>query len=320
VAGQEIIIASSSLDERTCAPVAEMLEARGFSVINYQADKVADGSVKLDVRINDQGTNIKYDGQDFHPDQVAAGWYRRPMQFIVRHQDPAVGHAIDQERNVLQHALWDMVPGRAWLNPPREMRVAEQKLTQLVLAQEIGFTIPDTVVTNSWDSIAEALPEDIIFKPSQGKYYRDGELMTTYTRAAKNLPGNLPVHTLAFPGIWQPQLAKTREWRITAVGEHFFDAAIYTADEAKVDWRYRQLRGDLVEFRNEQFPDAAKDMCRQYLGRMGLRFGAFDFIENDNGLTFLECNVNGQFGWLEDRLGMPISAAITDELATIATS
>ena len=58
-----------------------------------------------------------------------------------------------------------------------------------------------------------------------------------------------------------------------------------------------------------------------HLGRFGLRFGSFDFIEDHDGkITFLECNANGQYRWLEQGLGFPISNAITDELARIADS
>lgn len=52
---------------------------------------------------------------------------------------------------------------------------------------------------------------------------------------------------------------------------------------------------------------------------MGLKFGAFDFIETAPGeVIFLECNSNGQYGWLEETLGLPISHAIADELIKIA--
>lgn len=52
-----------------------------------------------------------------------------------------------------------------------------------------------------------------------------------------------------------------------------------------------------------------------FLDGMGLGFGAFDFIETPHGgIVFLGCNPSGQFSWLEEQLGLPISAAIADEL------
>jgi hypothetical protein len=52
---------------------------------------------------------------------------------------------------------------------------------------------------------------------------------------------------------------------------------------------------------------------------MGLKFGAFDLVERPDGqIVFLECNPNGQYGWLEEDLGLPISESIAAELVNIA--
>lgn len=75
-----------------------------------------------------------------------------------------------------------------------------------------------------------------------------------------------------------------------------------------------------VRFEHGEFPLALQRKCRKYLRVFGLRFSAFDFVENSKGdITFLECNTNGQYGWLENELGMPISRAIADELESIAS-
>lgn len=68
-------------------------------------------------------------------------------------------------------------------------------------------------------------------------------------------------------------------------------------------------------------PEGIDERCVQYLGQMGLGFGAFDFIERPDGeVVFLECNPNGQYGWLEEALEIPVSAAIANELVKIAKS
>jgi glutathione synthase/RimK-type ligase-like ATP-grasp enzyme len=105
---------------------------------------------------------------------------------------------------------------------------------------------------------------------------------------------------------------------VTAVGEKVFSAAIYTDASAKDDWRRLQTTA-AVQFRKETLPEGVDEHCVQYLGKMGLKFGAFDFIETPDGeVVFLECNPNGQYGWLEEELGLPISEAVTLELIKIA--
>ena len=49
---------------------------------------------------------------------------------------------------------------------------------------------------------------------------------------------------------------------------------------------------------------------------MNLNFGCFDFIKAKNDhYYFLECNPNGQWMWLEEDLGMPISESIANYLS-----
>jgi hypothetical protein len=44
-------------------------------------------------------------------------------------------------------------------------------------------------------------------------------------------------------------------------------------------------------------------------------YGAFDFsIDRDGGWWFLECNPNGQWGFITEATGIPIASAIADLL------
>jgi glutathione synthase/RimK-type ligase-like ATP-grasp enzyme len=174
-------------------------------------------------------------------------------------------------------------------------------------------------VTNKWQAIHDHLPSHIILKMWRGIFFEGNDVKCLYTTPLRNTPDALPINTLPFPGIWQPFLGnKRREWRITVVGKDFFDAAIYTSPDAKDDWR-RHVLGKGAEFRNEPFPDELKDKCLALLEESGCRFGCFDFIEDDEGcITFLEMNPNGQYYWLEEDLGLPISKAIARELVSIA--
>ncbi len=53
------------------------------------------------------------------------------------------------------------------------------------------------------------------------------------------------------------------------------------------------------------------------MNRLGLRFGALDFLVTPDGeWYFLEINPNGQWAWIEQETGLPISDAIADALLT----
>ena len=313
-----VLIASSSLDKPTWGPVAEELDKRGYDVIAYEADRVASGTVPLAVHVGECGMKISYDHRLIDFRDIKAAWRRRPAMFAPDQLDWATQLRLDEERNNVQASLWSAVPQKAWFNSQENMRRAEDKLAQLVVAHSVGFKTPQTLITNSWKAIENSLPKDIILKMNFGVLYTAHDIRTLYTTKFANEPDGLPTGNNPFPGYWQPYLEKAREWRITAVGNQTFDAAIYTDPDAKDDWRNPE-HDDGVTYKKERFPAEYQEKCLRFLGRFGLRFGAFDFVEDREGnVTFLECNTNGQYAWLEDQLGLPISAAIASELDTIA--
>lgn len=107
---------------------------------------------------------------------------------------------------------------------------------------------------------------------------------------------------------------------MTVVGEEVFAATIYTDESAKDDWRKLQT-SEAVQFKSESLPNEISEQCILYLKTMGLKYGAFDFIETSDGeMVFLECNSNGQYGWLEQELGFSISNAIASELIKITSN
>jgi glutathione synthase/RimK-type ligase-like ATP-grasp enzyme len=112
---------------------------------------------------------------------------------------------------------------------------------------------------------------------------------------------------------------KDFEARVTVVGRELFPCRIDTAhldpDKGGTDWRAGYTHG-LVHSRYTP-PEAVSAFCREYLEDVGLHFGCFDFIvDGDGSHWFLECNPNGQWMWIEEETGLPISAAIAEQLAT----
>src|SRR5262249_4399348 len=138
-----ILIASSSLDEPDWRSVAAILGDRGYSVVMYEADKVAYGTVPLEIKVTrDAGLHVYYNGCQLCLEAVVSAWYRRPTMVSREQEDKARQLTLDTERRKAQYPLWATVPERAWLSSPQRILHAEHKLTQLVLAREVGFDIP----------------------------------------------------------------------------------------------------------------------------------------------------------------------------------
>lgn len=283
--------------------------------MTYLADKVASGDIVLEILINAKGTAIRYDGHPIDGTHIGAAWLRRPNQFtFTKDTDIATQVSINRERRLAQDYIWESLPEHCWLDSPRVLSAALGKLQQLITARDVGFTIPDTIVTNKWESIDSHFPEgDIISKMFRGTLYRQNKILGAFTKRYSK-SDDRPTHTVPFPSILQQYISKKREWRVTIVGEKLFSAAIYTDDQAKDDWRILQ-ETDHVTFKAEVLPKAIQVLCHTYLKHYGLRYGAFDLCEREDGsFVFLELNPAGQYAWLEELLDMPISDAIADEL------
>ncbi|MGP3955598.1 hypothetical protein ACTWPT_06335 [Nonomuraea sp. 3N208] len=106
--------------------------------------------------------------------------------------------------------------------------------------------------------------------------------------------------------MFQEEISKTADARVTVVGRKVFASRITTPDSS-LDWR----RGDWNALVHESIdvPEAITKALYAYLDFFGLVFGCFDFALEEGGAdrhqssemwTFIECNPNGQWGWLPD--------------------
>ncbi len=316
-----ILIATCEADIAIIEPVEKLLRKRSFRIVRYLSDDVGTGQSPFSMRVEAGTLAISYAGDPLPVDEIAAAWFRKPHFFgpIPPAQDKTLSLYLDEQRHILLDTLWRLIPERVWLNAPPLMQQADNKLLQLERAHSLGFAVPRTIVANNWQDIRDYLRTDeVIFKMPYGLFYKQDKAHTIYTTVVKNTADALPLHTLPFPGIWQEYIPKKREWRVTVVGEQVLAAAIYTGAKSRDDWRKHQHTAD-VTFKAEPFPKTLGKKCKEYVKTYGLRYGAFDFIEaHDGNFFFLEMNPNGQYSWLEGDIGLPIAAAIADELTAVA--
>jgi glutathione synthase/RimK-type ligase-like ATP-grasp enzyme len=115
--------------------------------------------------------------------------------------------------------------------------------------------------------------------------------------------------------IFQEWVPKKYEVRVTVVDGRFFAARIDAMPEAAyVDWRsdYHSISYSVMEI-----PDVVQSRVRTLLDSLGLRFGALDFVvDRHDQWWFLECNLAGQWLWLQDEASVQIAAGIADLLVS----
>lgn len=316
-----VLIASTSIDEPTYGRVAEKLGKLGHEVVLYLADRIVSGRDHLALDVGTRGAlEFWYNRVRYDFSRLPAAWYRHPDLFGYNETDKAKQLCLEFEAQQLQEAFWRLVPESSWLNSPARIRRAQVKVNLLLLAATLGFQVPHTVVSNDWEEVMLRLSgRTVAIKMSRGLLYEDGIPKTLYTTVLDaNQLATVVAASSSFPAIIQDYIPKAREWRVTVVGERIFSASIYTTVDTKDDWRKYQFT-NAVQFRGESVPGYIGERCIALLHHLGLRYGAFDFVEDPDGrIIFLELNPNGQFMWLENKLGFPISSAIAEELADIA--
>lgn len=197
--------------------------------------------------------------------------------------------------------LVDSFEGKV-LSRPSLLRKVENKVYQLHLSKKLNFLIPQSIISNDKDFINNNIElNNWIVKPlSIGKITKNKKIMTNIV--------NIKVSGIEFsPSYFQKRISKDYELRITFINNIFYCIKIISN---KIDWRDdNNVYYELIEI-----PQIVKDECIKFLEYSGLNFGAFDYIVKDNKYYFLECNPNGQWLWLENKLKLDISDKIMEYL------
>ena len=103
------------------------------------------------------------------------------------------------------------------------------------------------------------------------------------------------------PGIYQPEIRKKYELRVTCFGDYIVAAKIdsQSHDDGKLDWR--AIQGNNLDIQPYKLPSIIENNLREFMRQAGIVFGSFDFIvTKDNEYIFLEVNEQGQFLWIEE--------------------
>lgn len=112
------------------------------------------------------------------------------------------------------------------------------------------------------------------------------------------------------PSYFQKYIGKEGgEYRITIIGREVFSVRIDSSNP--IDWR----KSDSInQYNKVEIPQHILTSCFNLMEELSIPFGAFDFIQSGSEFYFLEVNPNGQWLWLEEQLGLPISRSIVDYL------
>lgn len=246
--------------------------------------------------------------------EVTAVWWRRPQApDLSAVTDPQVNLFTSNEWNEAIHGLWQLLNGARWMNDPVRDDAASRKANQLRVAAEIGLQIPRTLITSD----PSRVPAFLAACQSTGAIFKTFSCTHAIWRETRRLRSEDLAHVDAVrvaPVIFQEFIPADYDLRITAVGGRLFAAAIRSkAGEATID--FRLTVGD-AEVTPAALPPQVEVHLLKLLERLGLVYGAIDMRRTPNGeYYFFEVNTAGEFLFIEDRTGFPITQTLAQWLS-----
>jgi glutathione synthase/RimK-type ligase-like ATP-grasp enzyme len=343
---QAKILILSSLGEPCTQWVTTELDKSGteYSLINFE-DALLNNlwSISIDHQ-NDATLILKKKGGRHELCRPTSVWMRRwgypayPSSF----DEFSTAFAFNEISSVI-FALPTVLGATKWINDQSNERSASNKILQLNLARNLGFLVPPTLVSTDEVKVREFMDAvgRVIFKPvssyqpqfrkfnasAQAKLGSNAEgLELGFGRQTENLivfTQELTADKLQYldqirwsPAIFQQRIEKKADIRVTVVGDRLFSCSIDSQSEPSTatDFRVMNITG-LLPHSIVELPERLESQIRVLMRHLGLTYGCLDFVQTpDDQYYFLEINPAGQWLWIEQLTGLPISRAIAEEL------
>ncbi len=291
-----ILILSSMYDFSTDL-VVQRLENNGDAFIRLNKEQLSDYEIFLDpvnATLRVKGVYV-----DVETSNIKSVWFRQPV--FLRNTP---GRTIDINEQ-LSLSQWNaflrglMVFDKAyWMNWPQATYAAESKPYQLMTAKKMGFSVPQTIISNalgfdrlpSTNFIIKSM-DTVLLKENDDCYF-------TYTSKANPEDFSLD-KTRQAPITFQEYIENKLDIRVTVVGSKVYAVAIKSNGNAiSDDWR--TLKKDDLEYVDIELPVRIKKLCIDYVKFLGLNYGAIDFIKTKDEYIFIEINPTGEWGWLSN--------------------
>lgn len=308
-----ILIISSKTDDHT-VPVFEQLKAKNADVQLFDFSEFPTRlSIVVSYKDGDREYRLLNGDEEIDLGTCNVIWWRRPQRFEIddRVVDPtAYEFAYSESLEAINGLL--LALDAEWVNQPSHDEEASRKINHLRVAQEIGFKIPETLVTNSATE-ARAFVDTHGVRSTVYKAFRALPEAWRETRVLH--PGELQMlsEVNLAPVIFQEYIPGNVDLRITVVGDQIFAAAIHSqTTDYPIDYR-----ADLASAKMErhELPEDITKKIHEFMNCLRLSFGAIDMrLTPDDQYVFLEINPAGLYDFVEGPTGLPITEAIADLL------
>jgi glutathione synthase/RimK-type ligase-like ATP-grasp enzyme len=321
-----VLILTNTRDE-SAEPVIGHLRSMHQPFVRFDTEEFPkEDLLRLSVRNTEVAGKLLCSGMEIDLSSIKAIWRRRPMDSRLQPDlHPGCMQFIRDESETTLWSMYSLLADAFWMNHPLvgSRLLEHNKLYQLKIASSLGLATPQTLVTNN--------PQDVLdfvvahqgiaaMKIIKGNFFskegKDGHLFVFTQRISEEVVRSHFEDLRMAPVMIQEYVPKALELRVTVVGEKVFACAIHSQDSERTmdDWRRYDFEN--VKHEPHALPADVEAMLVALLRFWGLSFGACDLILTPEGeYVFLEINPNGQWYWIEQLTGMPISRTIAETLS-----
>jgi glutathione synthase/RimK-type ligase-like ATP-grasp enzyme len=263
-----------------------------------------------------------YDSTVIDLEQVHCVFCRYALENTYHSEDLIEKLSINENIALLNGFLLNVDKSK-WINYPWVESQVEGKIFPLKIAKSIGLEIPEYIVSNNKNSIAEfcksnkkyviKMLSDVNFA-IQNNETKDIPDYTSYQAPFTSdfeIEKILNKKTDATPMLIQEKIIGEYEWRSVVVSNNeVFSTKIHMSDEF-TDSRLGRRNNELVDI----LPHSINQMLCVLIKKLDLKFCTFDLIELNNKFYLIDINPSGNWLWQEQEpLNLPISKSIVKNI------
>lgn len=273
-----------------------------------------------------KGVNIwslrnKINNKIIESSAVSGIWYRRPVlpEYKCKNINNEILESLSKEGFAFYESIINSnIDKYNWVSNPYNIRKAENKILQSKIACNVGFLVPNSMMTNDPEAAKKFIKihNKCCIKPlNESILNNDENSYIAYTAIINKSDINNIDKIKHFPIFVQQYIDKEYELRITVIGDKVIPVAIHsqTNKSTKIDWRVGNCKK--VKYTKIEIPDAVSRKCLAIVKTFGLKFSSMDLIFSKDGkYYFLDLNPNGQWAWIDIKLNLKMYKELLEVL------
>lgn len=305
------LLISNTIDYSTDF-IALELEKRNINYLRINRDQFSNYNILYDLEKNNMYIDIENEEYCISNEYLRSVYFRAPVFLRSSKKYDLLEQLYRSQWSAFLRNLIIFDAKVIWINHPVYTYQAENKLYQLKVAKEIGFDVPETLLSNF---VPKNISDDNVYVVKSldtALFYQDDLEMFTYTSVitGKEL---ISANLIAAPVIIQNYLSNKIDIRVTIVGDYIFAVDITKkGNQIEGDWR-KNTKEDLL-YRKIILPKEIVDKIKAIMQKLNLNFGGMDLAKVNNNYYFIEVNPTGEWGWLVSTADIPINKAIVSTM------